>query len=213
MLRRSTAARYTEGMSTASIAYEQTLPGFSPPSALGPHRAADYWELPEGEPVELIYGRLIVSPSPNLLHQAISLVLSEFLLKSSRQGGGRAVAAPADVTLADHSIVQPDLLYIAKERREIAKSHVEGPPDLVIEILSPSNTRRDRLEKMQLYAESGVAEYWIVDPEERHFEFYLNRDGKYEVQPQRDDKFTSPRLPELAINLADFWQEVAKQVG
>ncbi|MEQ8836096.1 MAG: Uma2 family endonuclease, partial [Lacipirellulaceae bacterium] len=83
----------------------------------------------------------------------------------------------------------------------------------VIEILSPSNKRRDRLEKMQLYAESGVAEYWIVDPEERHFEFYLNRDGRYEVQPQRDDHYTSPRLPELAINLADFWHEVARQVG
>ncbi|MEQ8835707.1 MAG: hypothetical protein RID07_02780, partial [Lacipirellulaceae bacterium] len=74
-------------MSTASTPYKSTLPGFSPPSALGPHRAADYWELPEGEPVELIYGRLIVSPAPNPLHQSVSALLTRFLLNASDKGG------------------------------------------------------------------------------------------------------------------------------
>ena len=199
-------------MSTTTPPIFDTLPGFSPPSALGPHRATDYWELPEGELVELIYGRLVVSPSPRYSHQATSLLLSEWIMGVARKGGGRAAAAPFDVVLADHSIVQPDLCYFSKQRRATIKQYAEGPPDLAIEILSPSNTRRDRLEKMQLYAESGVGEYWIVDPNERQFEFYLNQEGKFEVQRQADDKFVSPRLPELAINLADFWRDVAQQL-
>ena len=185
-----------------------SLPGFSPPSTLGPHRAADYWRLPEGEPVELIQGRLIVSPSPNDIHQTLSALLTELLLRAARQGGGRMFAAPMDVVLSDQSIVQPDLIYVAKDRRGIVKGRVNGPPDLIIEILSRNDIRRDRVDKLNLYAQYGVPEYWIVDPDARQFDFLINRDGRFEVQPQQDDRYQSPRLAELAINLADFWAEV-----
>jgi len=190
----------------------ETLTGFSPPSTLGPYRAADYWELPEGEPVELIQGHLVMSPSPNYLHQAISLMLSEFILRAARTGGGKGCAAPMDVELADHSIPQPDLIYVAKERRNIVKRHVMGPPDLIIEILS-ENARRDRVDKLNIYAEYGVAEYWIVDPESRHFDFLINRDGRFEVQPQHDNRYQSPRLAELFLDLTTFWAEVDRLVN
>ena len=84
----------------------QTLAGFSPPSTPGSCRAVDYWALPEGEPAELIMGRLVVSPAPSLLHQTISALLTELLLGIARTEGGRMFAAPTDVVLADHSIVQ-----------------------------------------------------------------------------------------------------------
>jgi Uma2 family endonuclease len=135
------------------------------------------------------------------------------LLETARRHQGRALIGPIDVVLNDHSILQPDLLYVRKERRSIIQQRVMGPPDLLVEILSPHNSRRDRVDKLGIYAEYGVAEYWIVDPVERQFDFLINRGGKYEVQPQQDDHYASPICPELEINLVDFWQSVDEQLG
>jgi Uma2 family endonuclease len=199
-------------MSTTSFHIEP-LTGFTPPSTLGPYRATDYWQLPEGEPVELLRGRLVLLPFRDTLHQTISVTLAAHLFEIARRGGGRALNAPTDVVLDEHSILQPDVLYVRKERRSIVRQRVEGPPDLLVEILSPHNSRRDRIDKLNLYAEYGVAEYWIVDPVERQFDFLINRGGKFEIQPQRDDRYTSPVCPELEIGLAAFWQSVDEQIG
>ena len=128
-------------MSTTAYQFE-TFEAFSPFSDVGPYRAADYWRLPEGEPVELIKGRFVVSPSPNVLHQTIVLLLAESLLKASRKTGGKALFAPMDVILSDDTILQPDLLYVSKLRRHIIKQRVEGAPDLVIEIISGTGLAR-----------------------------------------------------------------------
>jgi Uma2 family endonuclease len=199
-------------MSTDAIQYE-TLTGFTPVSTLGPYRAADYWKLPEGERVELIRGRLVVSPAPTTLHQIVVGILHILLFESARSSGGRVVLGPADVVLDDHSIPQPDLLYVRKQRRNILQARVMGPPDLMVEVLSPSNSRRDRVDKLNLYAEHGVAEYWIVDPVEWQFDFLVNRGGKFEVQPQQDNRYASPVCPELEIDLAAFWALVDEQLG
>ena len=90
---------------------------------------------------------------------------------------------------------------------------VDGPPDLLIEILSPHNSRRDRVDKLDIYAQYGVAEYWIVDPIERQFDFLVNRGGKFEVQPQQDNRYASPVCAELVLDLAAFWQLVDDQLG
>jgi len=186
---------------------------FALPSVLGPHRAADYWKLPEGEPIELIKGNLVVSPAPNSYHQAISLLLSEIVLRASRQGGGFGVASPIDVVLSDDTILQPDLIYVSKQRRNIVSKRVDGPPDLAIEIISQSNAARDRTHKMALYAEYGVAEYWIIDPAEKHIEFLLLHEGHYRVETLKSNSYTSPRLPELSIDLAPFWGEVERMTA
>ena len=189
------------------------LPGFTPVSGLGPHRASDYFGLNEGEPVELIYGRLAVSPAPDYSHQVVVALLTELLLPIARTSGGRMAPAPFDVEFADPSIVQPDLIYVTKGNRRRIQRHLVGPPDLAIEVVSGSNARRDRVDKLALYAEFGVAEYWIVDPRERQFDFLVNRSGRFEVQPQLDDRYQSPVMPELAIDLAAFWGEVARQLA
>ncbi len=181
---------------------------YSPSSDLGPYRAADYWALPEGEPCELLHGRLIASPSPTALHQIVCLLLSEHFLKVARRSGGIAFAAPMDVILSDDSIVQPDILYIGQSRISIVQDRVLGAPDLVVEVLSSEGSRRDRAEKLDLYASSGVPEYWVVDPKERQIDFLINQGGRFEIQLARDECYQSAKLNEVQIDLADFWREV-----
>lgn len=118
--------------------------------------------------------------------------------------------SPMDVTLADDTILQPDLLYVSKGRRHIIKERVEGPPDLAIEIISGTG-RRDRVEKLDLYARYGVAEYWIVDPDSQLIEFLINENGRYVVQSPANDRYQSPRLPEVVIEIAEFWREVDRR--
>ena len=199
-------------MSTDAIHYE-TLSGFTPLSTLGPYRAADYWKLPEGEPIELIRGRFVVSPAPNTLHQILVGLIYDLLRAAARRSGGLALLGPVDVVLDDHTILQPDVLYVRRERRHIIRERVLGPPDLAVEILSPHNSRRDRVDKLNLYAEYGVAEYRIVDPVERQFDFLVNRNGKFEVQSQQDNRYASPVCLELEIDLAAFWQSVDEELS
>jgi Uma2 family endonuclease len=199
-------------MSTDAIHYE-TLSGFTPLSTLGPYRATDYWKLPEGEPVELLRGRFVVSPAPTTLHQILVGLVYELLRTAARRNGGLALLGPVDVVLDEHTILQPDVLYVGPDRRHIIGERVVGPPDMAVEILSPHNSRRDRVDKLNLYAQFGVAEYWIVDPAERQFDFLVNRGGKFEVQPQEDNRYGSSACPELTIDLAAFWQLVEEQLG
>ncbi|NOY41432.1 MAG: Uma2 family endonuclease, partial [Planctomycetes bacterium] len=163
-------------MSTDVFHFEQ-FESFSPYTVAGPYRAADYWKLPEGEPVELVRGRLMMSPSPTALHQTVIAHLIRILQRAEDISDGLMFVSPMDVVFSDDTILQPDLLYIAKDRRDIVGDRVEGPPDLVIEILSPGSDRRDRTEKLDLYAKYDVAEYWIVDPASQLFEFLILDQG------------------------------------
>src|SRR3954466_8676119 len=100
-------------MSTTTFHFE-SFEAFSPFSDIGPYRAADYWQLPEGQPVELIQGRFVMSPSPNVLHQTLVGVLYELLVAAAKEGGGKAILSPMDAILSDDTILQPDLLYVSK---------------------------------------------------------------------------------------------------
>jgi Uma2 family endonuclease len=197
-------------MSTTAFQFE-SFEAFSPFSDVGPYRAADYWLLPEGAPIELIRGRFVMSPSPVPRHQIVMMLLTEIFLQIARRSGGIALCAPMDVVLSDDTILQPDLLYVALPRRAIVKRRVEGAPDLVIEIIS-GTSRRDRVEKLDVYARFGVAEYWIVDPETQLFEFLINEAGRFIVHSPVNDRYQSSRLPEVEIQLADFWREVEERL-
>lgn len=184
--------------------------GYVESTARGPHRLVDYLALPDDPRVELIEGRYYLSPAPIVLHQVVSAELLFRLQLIAKAEGGIALAAPCDLVLADDSVVQPDVVYYAASRREPLGPRLTTPPDLAIEILSPGNPSRDRVLKSRLYAEHGVAEYWIVDPAENSFEFLVLVDGKYQLQPQTEPRYASQRSPELVIDLADFWSEVAR---
>lgn len=171
---------------SATAFHFESYEAFSPFSDVGQYRAADYWQLPEGAPIELIKGRFVVSPSPNVLHQVIVSLLWEVLRAAARKTGSIAMFAPMDVILSDDTILQPDVLYVSKARRSIVKQRIDGPPDLVIEIIS-GTSRRDRVEKLDLYAQYGVGEYRIVDPQAQMIEFLVNEGGRFVVQSPIND--------------------------
>ena len=120
----------------------------------------------------------------------------------------RRTVALLDMILADHSVVQPDVIYLNAASRAIIGERLEGAPDLVVEVLSAGTTRRDRGEKLALYAETGIREYWIVDPAERQIEFLVNEGGRFVVALPAGAEYRSQALPELHLDLLALWREV-----
>ncbi len=118
-----------------------------------------------------------MSPSPNFFHQILLGRLHlELGLYLQQHPKGVVIFAPSDVFLDEVNVFQPDLYYVSNRRRKvIAKGGVEGAPDLVVEILSPSTSRQDRTEKRRVYAQAGVKEMWIVDPKARQIEVHALR--------------------------------------
>lgn len=177
----------------------------------GPFRRADYLALPDEPRCELLWGHLVVTPAPIALHQRVVLSLARRLDDFALAHGHLCLIAPIDVTLSDHTVLQPDLLIVARERREIAPKWIDGAPDLVVEVLSPSTGRRDRMVKLALYARAGVPEYWIVDPEGRTIELLSLAGEAYRVVVPEEavgGRLRSRRFAELAIDLDPLWDEV-----
>ena len=168
----------------------------------------DYAKTPEDERYELIDGELIMAAAPNELHQRLIKRLFRYFLIAEERGLGWVYFAPFDVVLSDHDVVQPDLLFVLKENeRIITRANVQGAPDLVVEILSPSTSRRDWNEKRDLYAKYGVGELWIADPDERVVWVMTLRDGEYEAPVMYRDTqtFGSPTLAGVTIDLRDVF--------
>jgi len=144
--------------------------------------AAEYLALPEtNQPTELIDGELIVSPTPIPKHQQIShhtLNILDDLIPN-----GEVFYAPMGVYFDDDNIPEPDLIWVAENSRcKIGEKLLEGPPDLIVEILSPSTARNDKVEKFQLYEKFGVPEYWIIDPTHKLIEVWVLDGGRYVLQ-------------------------------
>jgi Uma2 family endonuclease len=170
---------------------------------------ADYCVLPQDfNRHEIIEGDHVVTPSPTTKHQRVLANLTSLLnVHVNTCGLGVVLAAPMDVLLAPTSVVQPDLLFISKERLSIIKeANIQGSPDLVVEVLSPSTAAIDRGGKMALYARYGVPHYWILDARRLTFETYEIREGEYELTSQfkKDDPVTVRLFPDLEISLAEL---------
>jgi Uma2 family endonuclease len=190
-----------------AVVYESEPPR-SVAGAPGPFRKADYLALPDEPRCELLWGHLVVTPTPVARHQLIVVALSRHLYDFALAQGHLLFIAPMDVTLFDHTVLQPDLLLVARERREIAPKWVDGAPDLVVEVLSPSTGRRDRLVKLALYASAGVPEYWIVDPETRTIDQLVLAGASYRVALQGESRLRSQRFADLEVDLDSLWDEV-----
>ncbi len=144
---------------------------------------ADYLALPDdGKRYEIIEGVLYVANAPNSDHQTIvtelSRQLGNFIVGQKR---GRLLVAPFEVHLSVRSRpVQPDLLFVSAERwPEGRLPYFEGAPDLIIEVISPSSVRIDRVVKFTAYEAAGVPEYWIVNPHTHTIEVHTLSHGEY----------------------------------
>lgn len=170
----------------------------------------DYAKLPEGAPYQLIGGQLVMSPSPTPYHQRISKKLGMMLLEFVEEKNkiGEVLFAPLDVYFEETETYQPDVIYIPNGRIDIVKEKkIEGAPDLLVEILSPSTAYYDLKKKKAVYEKHGVKEYWIVDPEEKTVEVFENQNRKFILVGTfgKDDKLTSKLLPGLTVDLSQVF--------
>jgi len=172
----------------------------------------DLQDLPEDRNRYEIYeGELAVTAAPTPRHQAVVrrlLVLLDGYV--SAHDLGEVFDAPIDVKLSDISVVEPDLVYIAKSRQEIiGERFIEGPPDLVVEVLSPSTASRDRRAKRALYAHHGVPHYWLFDLTEQTAVALTLVTNRYQqvAKAGPDEVFSAPPFPDLAVPLEGVFRE------
>ena len=168
----------------------------------------DYLNIPGDDRYELINGEFILVSAPNRAHQIASVKLvSNMDPFVEGRGLGWVFHAPFEVVLTDPegvNIIQPDIIFVSREREHIiSSSNIQGAPDLIVEILSPSTGRRDRTTKRDLYARHGVGEYWIADPEAQTVTVMLLKDGAFETVREcgLEDTLTSPTLEGFSVRL------------
>lgn len=185
----------------------------------GSYTYADYllWQFKER--VELIKGKILkMSPAPNSFHQEISFGLSGIFYNFFKNKQCKVYAAPFDVRLINFkestsdnqitTVVQPDLCVIC-DRNKIDKKGCIGAPDLIIEILSPGNSKKEMDIKYDLYEENGVLEYWMVNPSEKTISIYVLQNGKYiGIKPLiEDSKLKSPTFPDLTFAVKKVFKQ------
>jgi len=159
---------------------------------------------------EVIDGELYIMAPPIPLHQEVLLrAVRAFDDVASATNAGRVYFSPIGVKLSERDAVEPDLIFIARDRISIIKEkYIDGPPDIVLEILSPSTRAKDRTEKADLYARSGVLEYWQIDPRHRSVVVLALVDGAYVPVQSPDGIARSDVLPGVAIPIAGLFEDL-----
>ena len=179
------------------------------PNPIAKFTYEDYLNAPEDKRYELLDGELVPIPALGERHQSISILLGSKLVQfASENSLGRVYHAPFDVVLSDVDVVQPDLLLVSNERDHIiTPANIQGAPDLVVEILSPSTAERDKTFKRALYAKHGVNEYWMVDTAEKDITVLLLGERGYEVVDVygEGEILISPTLQGFTLNIGDLF--------
>ena len=171
----------------------------------------DFIALEEDDLRELIDGELVEVEVPTRTHEQIVALLVHFLLGWTERGhGGSVFPSGYKVRISDRRGVMPDAqLYRAGNEPEVDQEQglVKGHPDLVVEIVSPSSQRYDRVTKLRWYAQLGVPEYWLVDPQARTVERLVLRDGVFSIAASLADEevFRPESFEGLEIALARLW--------
>ena len=171
----------------------------------------DYCNMPEDERYELIDGELIMTAAPRRVHQGTSRNIStplHIFVKANRLG--EMYYAPTDVLLSDTNVVQPDILFVSRERSHIlADEGIRGAPDLVIEVLSPSTAQLDKVRKRELYARYRVPEYWQADADDRIVLVLTLEGGEYATAGVygMGETLVSPLLAGFRLDVDDIFEE------
>jgi Uma2 family endonuclease len=169
----------------------------------------DYLQLPEDKRYEILEGELYVVPAPNTRHQRISKRIQTALIRQVEEKGlGEFFCAPYDVVFSEENVVQPDILFIRKERLSlIGEANLPAAPDLVIEVLSPGTRKKDLAIKRKIYARFGVQEYWIADPDANTVEVLAWSESGYITAGMHGmaDRLRSTLFPGLDLPLASLF--------
>ena len=172
----------------------------------------DYARLPDnGFRYEVIRGELYMSPAPSVNHQRTVAALFQQIDQFIRQHElGECLFAPIDINLPDlTSPVQPDVVFISNAKADIIQENtIEGVPDLVIEVLSPGTARYDRKTKFETYAQAGVNEYWLADPNSFIIKVYVLRGQAYALLDKfgREDEARSEVLSGFLVPVRDIFR-------
>jgi Uma2 family endonuclease len=173
---------------------------------------ADYLEWEGSERYEIINGEAFMMSSPSVEHQTISGEIFAQLFIFLRGKPCKVFAAPLDVRLfpeedhSDDTVVQPDILVVC-DKSKLSKGSVDGPPDLVVEIISPSNTDKLMFLKFAAYLNAGVREYWVLNPEQKQAQVHVLREGRYISSVYKKDAVIQASiLPPFSLDLATIWE-------
>ena len=175
---------------------------------------ADYLEWEGSERFELLNGEAFQMASPSVTHQALLVGLSTSFDTWLQGKSCRVFTAPLDVRLfpkedkSDNTVVQPDLLVVC-DKDKIGSGSINGPPDLIIEIASPSNTHSELFRKFYYYLGAGVREYWIIDPEIKKVNVQIYENGHYiSTFYGNNDRIPVTILAGLEISLEELWSRI-----
>lgn len=168
----------------------------------------DYLDFDDDQRWEIIGGEAYaMSPGARPSHQRLVLSLGGVLKRLLAKSSCEAFVAPIDVKLSDWDVVQPDLVVVC-DPEQVTDTCIEGSPRMVVEVLSPTSVRHDRVRKFNLYAKYGIAEYWLVTPEPAMLEiFTMDPDGVYRVTGSHTDSglAQSVALPGVTFDLAELF--------
>ena len=169
----------------------------------------DYFNTPDDERYELLDGELVMVPAPRTTHQTTGLGIKLALYTFVREHSlGHILDAPTDVVLSDTTVLQPDILFVSAERAHIiTEANVQGAPDLVVEVLSPSTAERDTTTKRALYYRHGVREFWLVDTDAKTVAVLVRGRSDFESVGQYSlgDTLTSPALEGFSLGLGEIF--------
>lgn len=171
------------------------------------HTSKDYWNLPEGQRAELIDGKLYAMAPPSFTHQKISFSLARKIADyiDSKKGNCEVIPAPFAVNLNadDNTWLEPDISIIC-DKTKISEKGCNGAPDWIIEVVSPSTQSRDYLKKLWLYQNSGVREYWIINPIMKNVQVYSFDDEETSSQFSFNDEITGHVFNDLIIKISNL---------
>ena len=170
----------------------------------------DYLRIEDDNRYEIYRGELIMVAAPSSWHQRFSRNL-EFLMWSyvKEKGLGEVFYAPIDVILAEDEVYQPDIVFVSKGRADIVKERgIFGAPDLVVEIISPSTALYDTMDKREVYENHGIAEFWVVNPDERAIEIFVLKENVYKRHSyaRKEGQVASAVIEGLTVNLKDVFE-------
>jgi Uma2 family endonuclease len=171
---------------------------------------SDYEALPaDGRRYELHDGELVVTAAPGVPHQRLVGRLFALLKAHVEEHQlGEVFVSPVDCILSDTTVVEPDLVYVDSAHSSLLSQRgIEGPPTLVVEILSRSTAQIDRGAKLQLYARHEISHYWIVDPDERQIEAYALTEGAFRLVARLAgaERGSLPPFAGLTIDAGTLW--------